>query len=89
MEHRWNETDWGKRSTRGRTCPSATLSTINPTWIDPGSNPCLRGDRPATNRLSHGTASLLSYGSLKYQACMSLRFAVEEISDKLPSITKR
>jgi hypothetical protein len=31
------------------------LSTINPTWTDPGSNPGLRGGRPAANRLSHGT----------------------------------
>ena len=44
------------RSTRGKTCPSATLSTTNPTWTDRGSNPGLRGERPATNRLSHGTA---------------------------------
>jgi hypothetical protein len=27
------------RSTRGKTSPSATLSTTNPTWTDPGSNP--------------------------------------------------
>jgi hypothetical protein len=40
----------------GKTCPSATLSTTNPTWTDPGSNPRLRGGRPATNRVSHGTA---------------------------------
>jgi hypothetical protein len=44
------------RSSRGRTCPSATLSSTNPTWTDPGSNPGLRGGRPAANRLSHGTA---------------------------------
>jgi hypothetical protein len=44
------------RSTRGKTCPSATLSTINPTWTEPGSIPGVRGGRPATNRLSHGTA---------------------------------
>jgi hypothetical protein len=44
------------RSTRGKPCPSATLSATNPTWTDPGSNPCLRGERPATKRLSHGTA---------------------------------
>jgi hypothetical protein len=31
------------------------LSTTNPTWIFPGVNPCLRGERPATNDLSHGT----------------------------------
>jgi hypothetical protein len=38
MEHRWKEIDGENRSTRGKTCPSATLSTTNPTWIDPGSN---------------------------------------------------
>jgi hypothetical protein len=44
------------RSTWGKTCPSATLSTTNPTWTDPGSNSGLRGGRSASNRLSHGTA---------------------------------
>jgi hypothetical protein len=34
---------------------SATLSTTSPTWIDLGVNPGLRGERPATNDLSHGT----------------------------------
>jgi hypothetical protein len=43
------------RRTRRKTCPSATLSTTNPTWFDPAANPGLRGERPATNRLSHGT----------------------------------
>jgi hypothetical protein len=46
-------------STRGETCPSVTLSTTNPTWTDPGSNPGLRGERPATNRLSHGMALVI------------------------------
>jgi hypothetical protein len=40
------------RRTRRKTCPSATLSTTNPTWIDPG----LHCERPATNDLSRGTA---------------------------------
>jgi hypothetical protein len=44
------------RSTRRETCPSATLSTTNATWTDPGSTPGLRDERQATNRLSHGTA---------------------------------
>jgi hypothetical protein len=57
MEHRWNEIDRGKQKFSGKkTCPISTLSTKNPTWIEPGSNPGLRGERPATNRLSHGTA---------------------------------
>jgi hypothetical protein len=44
------------RRTRRRTCPSGTLSTTNPTSIDPGANPGLRGERPATNDLNRGTA---------------------------------
>jgi hypothetical protein len=45
------------RNTGGKTCLNVTLSTTNPTWTDPGSNPGLRSERPTTNRLSHGTAS--------------------------------
>jgi hypothetical protein len=47
------------RRTRRKTGPSDTLSTRNPTWIDPGANPGLRGGRPATNDPSHGTASCM------------------------------
>jgi hypothetical protein len=52
----WNE-DWqGKPKYSENTYPSATLSTTNPTWPDLGSNPGRRGGKPATNRLSYGTA---------------------------------
>jgi hypothetical protein len=44
------------RRARRKTCLSAILSTTNPTWIEPGANPGLRGELPATNRLTHGTA---------------------------------
>jgi hypothetical protein len=54
MEHRWNEIDRGKPKNSEKTCPSATLSTTNPTWTDPGSSPGLHGGRPAANSLSHG-----------------------------------
>jgi hypothetical protein len=60
-----NLSTWG-----GETCPCATLSTTNPTWTDPGSNPDFRGERPATNRLSHGTAntdSLVYHNNLTLQ----------------------
>jgi hypothetical protein len=57
MEHRWNEIDRGKRMYFGKkTFTIATLSIANPTWTDVGSNPGLRGERPTTNRLSHGSA---------------------------------
>jgi hypothetical protein len=56
-ERRWNDILTGENiRTLRKTCPSATLSTTNPTWIDLGANPGLRGERPATNDLSHGTA---------------------------------
>jgi hypothetical protein len=37
----------------------ATLSNTNPTLTDPGANPSLRCERPATNLLSHGTVKIL------------------------------
>jgi hypothetical protein len=56
-DRRWNDVLTGEnRRTRRKSCPSATLSSTNPTWIDPGANAGLRGERPATNDLSHGTA---------------------------------
>jgi hypothetical protein len=61
------------RSTRGgggETCPSATLSTKNPTLTDPGSNSGLRGWRPATNRLSHGTAIFRNVDTRQKHSCM-------------------
>jgi hypothetical protein len=53
---RWNENWQGKPKYLEKTCPTATLSTTNPTWPDPGSNPGRRGGKPATNRLSYGAA---------------------------------
>jgi hypothetical protein len=56
----WNE-DWQRKPKYSeKTCPSATLSTTNPTWPDPGSNPGRRDGKPATNRLSYGAASQLT-----------------------------
>jgi hypothetical protein len=52
----WNEDGQGKPKYSEKTYPSATLSTTNPTWPDPGSNPGRRGGKPATNRLSYGAA---------------------------------
>jgi hypothetical protein len=53
--------DRGNRSTRRKPAPSATLSTTNPIWPDSGSNPGLRGGKPATNRLSYGTANPVKF----------------------------
>jgi len=55
MEQWWNDILAGETEVLGENLPSATLSTTNPTWIDPGANPGLRGERPATNRLSPKT----------------------------------
>jgi hypothetical protein len=54
---RWNENWQVKPKYADKTYPSATLSTTNPTWPpDLDSNPGHRGGKPATNRLSYGTA---------------------------------
>jgi hypothetical protein len=42
-------------------CPIATSSTTNSTWTESSANPGIRGDRPATNRLSHDTTSHHTY----------------------------
>jgi hypothetical protein len=63
MEHRWNEIYRGKSSYSEKAVPVP----LCPTWTDPGSKPGLRGERPATNRLSHGTADLLSYTQRLFQ----------------------
>jgi hypothetical protein len=52
----WNK-DWqGKPKYLEKTCPSAILSTTNPTWPDRGSNPGRPRGKPATNRLNYGAA---------------------------------
>jgi hypothetical protein len=49
--NRWRKTEVLEE----KACPSANLSTTNPTWTGVGLNPCLRGEMPATTRLSHIT----------------------------------
>jgi hypothetical protein len=51
---------WLVRETEllGETCPSAALSTTKPTCC-PDAKPDRRGRKPATNRLSYGTAYIL------------------------------
>jgi hypothetical protein len=73
MEQWWNDIFAGETEVLGENLPSATLSTTNPTWIELGANPGLRSERPATNRLSHGTATknssveyLVSVHDVKY-----------------------
>jgi hypothetical protein len=45
-----------KKKYSDKTCPSVTLSTINPTSPDPGANPARRSGKQASNRLSYGVA---------------------------------
>jgi hypothetical protein len=57
----WNEEWQGKSKYSEKTCTSATLSTTNPTWPDPGLKPGRRGGKSATNRLSYGAACYAFY----------------------------
>jgi hypothetical protein len=53
---------WESEMYSEKTCPSATLSTTNLTWLDRALNPGRRGGKPATNRLSYGAALVLQIG---------------------------
>jgi hypothetical protein len=66
MEQRWNDTDERKPKDSEKSCLSATLSTTNPIWTDLSMKPGLRGEKPATNRLSYGTATSLVYKMYQY-----------------------
>jgi hypothetical protein len=59
------------------TCPSAALSTTKPTYcLDP--NPGPRCEKPATNRLSYGTAYTVHLSTLLFPnfPTASLRYEV-------------
>jgi hypothetical protein len=49
----WNDIDRAKPKNSEK-----NLSHHKSHWIDLGANPGRRGERPATNRLSHGTAKI-------------------------------
>jgi hypothetical protein len=73
----WNEPKYSEK-----TCPSAILSTTNPTWPDPCANTGRRGGKSATNRLSYGAAFFCNYSSTKlcsyevqmFSRCITLYF---------------
>jgi hypothetical protein len=56
MEHQWNEIDRGKPTTGEKPVPVSLCPPQISNGLDLGSISGLRGERPATNRLSHGTA---------------------------------
>jgi len=57
MEHRWNDTERRNGTAGGKPVPVPRCPP-HITWAGLGSNPGLGGEKPATNRLSHGTANL-------------------------------
>jgi hypothetical protein len=72
----WNDID-------GKTCPSTTLSTTNPTWTNLGANLGLSGERPAINHLSHGTViSVIT----KHVICVTIQGSHQGVQRKLYSL---
>jgi hypothetical protein len=75
---------------QGRTCPSAILSTINPTWTDLKLNQSLHGYKPANNHLGHCTVGR-GYRTKSGILCLifSLLFIVQYTDWASPSPTQR
>jgi hypothetical protein len=63
--NQWSANWQGKPKYSEETCISDILSTKNPTWFDPGSKPGRRVGKPASNRLSYGTAFLQTNNFLR------------------------
>jgi hypothetical protein len=81
----WN---WGggEQKTRRKSCPSATLSTTNPTLTALDANQCLRGEKPATNRLSYGTA-ITATNTNKYFSRKDYRAGTQNLSQTRTAFT--
>jgi hypothetical protein len=54
---RWNDNDRGKPKNSEKNLSQFHFVHQKSHWIDLGANPGRRGESPATNRLSHGTAN--------------------------------
>jgi hypothetical protein len=54
------------------TCPSATLSTTNPTWTDPGSNPDLRGGRPGFDPMERPIKTTKLHSQIEIMTILSV-----------------
>jgi hypothetical protein len=63
-----DDREFGGMKYSEKTCPSATLSTTNPTWSNPGSNLGRSGGKPETNRLSYSAASGRWYYSCVFKS---------------------
>jgi hypothetical protein len=48
-----------RKTTERKTCSIATLSITNPTWTGRGTNPGLRGEKLATDRLNRGIVKII------------------------------
>jgi hypothetical protein len=74
-ERRWNDIDRKNLRTRRKTCPTAYFVHHKFHMDLNGGSPGLRGERPTTNHLSHGTANViltLLYKTIEFGNCWSL-----------------
>lgn len=65
MEYWLNGNNWRIQSTWRKSCPSATLPTMYPTWTTTEINLGLCGEMLAINNLNYGTGSSLIYDMCK------------------------
>jgi hypothetical protein len=69
----------GEKPKNSKNLPSATLSTVNPTSADLGSNPGLRGERLTINGLNHGTARIRCIKTKRHYVIMEVSGVMKDL----------
>jgi hypothetical protein len=82
--------DWQQRLKYSEeTCPSAALSSTNPTLLDPNSNPGLPPGKPATDRLVYGMAINVRYFVLNNRKLASAVIIGKQLNFSLEFIFRK
>jgi len=76
MGRPWKDTEEGNKELLQKRYPTTTLYTIIRTQTGLVLMPVFRGDRPATNLLDHGTASIVKVYTVRFAWRMTLTFCV-------------
>jgi hypothetical protein len=85
MIHECAASDWQAKTEEfeNKPFPGATLSTTIARSTDPGVNSGHRGEKPVTNRLSHGTAMFILLLAMNVHICTVAHSSIKTLIKSL------